>query len=519
MKRYFFSITLIALAYSAVGQEPADALRYSWYTSSGTARQQSIGGAMVSLGGDVSSTFINPGGLAFYKTGDFVITPAYQFVNTKGSYLSRTEKEKKTNFVFGTLGLVVGDTSRSGNRKVKGNAFGITINQTANFGNRILYRGINTQSSYSEKFLEELNNNGVKDSTAAFDYPFGSSLAINTFWIDTAAGWSTGPRSARSFRSLATPLLASGLIHEQEILQRGGITELTLAGATNFNDKLFAGVSLGVPFIMYKKTATFSEADATENTANNFDFASVTEDLTTEGVGLNVKAGIIYRPAEFFRLGLAVHSPQLFYLTDSYNASITTNTETFQGTLSQNSGYFTNDEDAEFKYRMLTPYRIMASAAYILREIQDVRKQKGFITADVEFVNYKAASFHTDPEGDQSISTENYLKSLNQAIDKAYKAAFNFKVGGELKFTTIMTRLGFGYYGNPYNDILGEHGDKMQLTGGLGYRNKGIFIDLAYVHTITNDVHFPYRLESGFSPMAEIKTTAGTAFLTVGFKF
>ena len=32
------------------------------------------------------------------------------------------------------------------------------------------------------------------------------------------------------------------------------------------------------------------------------------------------------------------------------------------------------------------------------------------------------------------------------------------------------------------------------LSGGLGYRNKGMFIDLTYVHTISKDVDFSYRL-------------------------
>ena len=53
-------------------------------------------------------------------------------------------------------------------------------------------------------------------------------------------------------------------------------------------------------------------------------------------------------------------------------------------------------DNAEFKYDLLTPYRLIASAAYVFREIEDVRKQRGFLTADIEFVNYKASSFHAD---------------------------------------------------------------------------------------------------------------------------
>jgi hypothetical protein len=198
---------------------------------------------------------------------------------------------------------------------------------------------------------------------------------------------------------------------------------------------------------------------------------------------------------------------------------VTTNTETYKGQLVQSSDLFTNGTDAEFKYWLVSPYRIMASASYVLREIEDVRKQKGFLTADIEYVNYKASSYKTDPEGDNSQSTKDYLKSLNKAIDNAYKAALNFKVGGELKFTTIMARLGAAYYGNPYNDLgHGEKGDRFQLSGGLGYRNKGIFVDLTYVHTMGKDIHFAYRLQNSPFQAATIKSTGGNIFATIGFK-
>ena len=151
----------------------------------------------------------------------------------------------------------------------------------------------------------------------------------------------------------------------------------------------------------------------------------------------------------------------------------------------------------ETQYLMVTPYRAIASVSYVLREIEDVTKQKGFLTADVEYINYKAASFATDTEVYNDPSLSNYFESLNKAIDNAYKGAFNFKVGGELKFTTIMARLGAALFGSPYKKINGdEQGSKLQLSGGLGYRNKGIFIDLTYVHGIHKDAYYAYRLQN-----------------------
>lgn len=302
-------------------------------------------------------------------------------------------------------------------------------------------------------------------------------------------------------------------------MNKGGISELAIAFAANRNDKFYFGGTVGIPFLSFEKQSTFTEADGSANAANKFDFASITENLTTRGTGINLKLGLIFKPVEYVRLGLAVHSPSFYMMTDAYNASVTTHTENYQGSMTQASGLFTNGADAEFKYWMRSPYRILASASYVLREIEDVRKQKGFLTADIEYVNYKASSFSPDSESDNTQSTKDYLKSLNAAIDNAYKAAFNFKAGGELKFTTVMARLGFAYYGNPYQDLgRAEKGSRFSVSGGLGYRNKGMFVDLTYVHTMGKDVHFAYRLQNSNFSGASIKQTGGNALLTVGFK-
>ncbi|MBS1633005.1 MAG: aromatic hydrocarbon degradation protein [Bacteroidetes bacterium] len=516
MKRIIFIIAIALSSLNLSAQEPADALRYSWYIPGGTAREKAIGGAMGSLGGDISATFVNPAGLGFYKTGDFVLTPGFNLLNNKASYFGHSEKDNKTNLSFGTSGFVIGGSNYREEQKRRSSAFSIAINRIADFNSNVLYSGINNQSSYSQKFLEEIRNNNLTDPNAvAQNFPFGTGLAFNTYWVDTINGGSPGNYQ---FQSRAVPLLQTGLIQQNSISSKGGITEFALAGAANFRDKLYLGVTLGFSLLNYERNSDFSEADATDNPNNNFDYATISENLTTSGGGVNLKAGVIFKPTESVRVGLAIHSPTFYQLTDRYSASVTTNTENYQGEQTQNSGVFTGDQAAEFKYWLLNPYRIIGSASYVLHEVEDVRKQKGFITADIEYVNYKASSFSTDPDNNDTDS-KNYLKSLNSAIDNSYKGAINFRVGGELKFTTIMARLGAAYYGNPYKDLNGEKGNRFQASGGLGYRNKGVFVDLAYVYTMGKDVQSPYRLQYAAFPNATIKSTGGNAIVTVGFKF
>jgi len=79
--------------------------------------------------------------------------------------------------------------------------------------------------------------------------------------------------------------------------------------------------------------------------------------------------------------------------------------------------------------------------------------------------------------------------------------------------------LGAAYYGNPYKNINGEKGSKLNLSGGLGYRNKGFFADLTYVHNINKDVHFPYRLQNAAYAGANIKSGISNVLMTLGWKF
>ncbi|MEP7165487.1 MAG: aromatic hydrocarbon degradation protein, partial [Ferruginibacter sp.] len=94
----------------------------------------------------------------------------------------------------------------------------------------------------------------------------------------------------------------------------------------------------------------------------------------------------------------------------------------------------------------------------------------------------------------------------------------NFRIGGELKFNIIMARLGFAYYSNPYKEAALKS-SQMLLSGGLGYRNKGFFVDLTYVQRVKKDVNFPYRLEDRANTFANVEQRQGNVVATIGFKF
>lgn len=502
----FFSFA-VTLSYA---QEPADALRYSYLTQpGGTARNQAIGGAGASLGGEFSSLFINPAGLGFYKTGDFVLTPSLSFKTTNSNYQNTPESATDNNFNLGATGFVIGGPTRS--RTVKSLAFALGVNRVADFNNHIYYRGTNNKSSYSEKYLEQLINDNVTDPNQAASYdPYGASLAFNTYLIDTVLA-SDG--SVSGYRTLANP--STGLIQENTINTTGGITDLSFGMGVNVQDKWYFGGTISLPFLNYNRNASYKESDATSNPNNNFNYFQANESLQTKGIGVNAKLGVIFKPIQNVRLGLAFYSPTRYALTDDYTAQVVTDLEGYgQGerVKQQSSTDLTNGQPLESKYNLVTPWRVILSGSYIFTEAENVQNQKGFITADVEYVNYSKASFQ---DAGNDASTADYYHSLTSTLGKVYTNAINARLGGELKFNTFMVRLGGAYYGNPYQS---ETSNLVKVTGGLGYRNKGVFLDLAYVYSMNKDVNYPYMLQDKANVPAYLKSNFGNVVATIGFK-
>ncbi|MBL0358855.1 MAG: hypothetical protein IPP72_19200 [Chitinophagaceae bacterium] len=515
MKKYLLSILLFT-GTKLFAQIPEDVLKYSFFPQNGTARNLAIGGAMGSLGGDITATFVNPAGLGNYRTGEFVFTPSWFMNNNKADFRNSRLINKKNNFGIGPIGLVYG-TSTNRNEPATSQAFSIAVTQTASFNNTVKYRGYNNYSSFAEQWAEEVSKSGLNFDEVYSNpqYAYGSAQALHTYLVDTfRVGGDLQVKSLPEF------ILESGqsLLQEKTIDTRGGIYEIGLGYAYNKKDQWLFGGSLGVPIVDYRNTTTFTESDTSSNAHNNFANFKYTDDYSTRGVGLNLKLGVIYKPKEFIRLGLAVHSPTyMISLTDKRTSSLTANTEDYNGTSAISSTTLPNGQPGESKYSMLTPWKVMISGSYVFREIQDVRKQKAFITADIEYAGYKQGGFFSTNEAPTSEEL-NYYKTLNKVIRQQYKGAFNFRLGGELKFNVIMARLGAAYYMNPYKDPA-LNANRLLLSGGLGYRNKGFFIDVTYVHSFNKDVDFAYRLQDKSNTFATVKNQRGNISLTLGTKF
>ena len=446
---------------------------------------------------------------------NFVLTPGFFLTNNKAKFRDTDSKNKINSFGFGPTGWVFGFSNRDNPQK--SSAVSIAITQAANFNNEIHYKGLNNFSSSSEQFAEEFAKSGLSiDEVLSSNsrFPYTSAPALYTYLIDTVTiGGVIQVKGAPEY------ILDAGQALQQEMLKKtkGGIYEVAVGFAHNSQDKWFIGATIGIPMVNYESNTVFKESDTSSNTSNHFKQFEYSDNFTTKGTGVNAKIGIIYRPQDYIRLGLAIHTPTYMFLKDTRTTSFTTAVENPIAAFNTTSQTFTNGQPGEAKYIQSTPFKAIISASYVFREVKDVSKQKGFISADIEYVHHKGSRFSSDNETvteDEKI----YYKALNKVVKKDYKGNFNFRVGGELKFKIIMARLGFAYYGNPYKDAAYK-ASRMLLSGGLGYRNKGFFIDLTYVHAISKDVSFPYRLQDRPNTYASLKQQTGNIVATVGLKF
>ncbi|HSC52915.1 MAG TPA: hypothetical protein VLC98_04815 [Phnomibacter sp.] len=512
--------TALLCAGQLVAQTPEDALRYGFPISGGTARNQAIGGAMASLGGDITAAHINPAGIGLYKNKEMVVSPNFSFLNFNYNYRGDASKSKDNGMGYGTSGFVFGHENSPGS-KVTSSAISISINQTANYNSRTQYKGFNNVSSWSEQYVEELVRNNATIPQAENNFIFGSSLAYWTFLVDTLSDANGNVIGYQSLVPLPlTPNGTEGVIQNNLIETKGGANEIAIAFANSYRDKFHLGLAINIPFYNYEKDQTYSETDASG--FNNNDFASFEykEHYSTKGVGFNAKLGLIYRPIDKLRLGFAFHTPTFASMSDRISSSITTNSENYTiypQPMSKTSDELKGSSTAgEYEYNITTPYRLIGSISYVINEVKSIKQQKGFITADIEYVNYKGTRYRA---GDGTVVDDvNYYNDLNESIKNLYKAAFNFRLGGELKFKTIMARLGYAYMGSPYQ-ISELKANRNIVSGGLGYRHRSVFVDLTYAHAFIKNSHVPYWLQDKANPIADGKNNRGNVVLTVGFKF
>ncbi len=482
MKKSFLFAVLHIIPMLVWAQNDMDAYRYSTIQTGGTSKSMSMGGALGALGGDFSVMSSNPAGIALYRKSEFTLTPSLLRQKTTSTYMGNTEADDKFNFNFGNLGAIY-HFANSGNWKNWD--FGMGYNRLSSFHNRTLYSGVNSKNSLLDYYAQR-----AQGKTPNSLDNFNEGMAYQTYLIDPVNTDST------LYKGI---IKSGGELQQRSVTSRGSNGEFTLGFAGNYADRVYIGMSLGIPFVSYKEEVGYYENDQ-KDTIKNFKSFNWNQNLNTDGVGYNLKLGIIFRATDWLRIGGAFHTPTFFELNDQYSSDVSSN-------LDNGKSYAYKSPEGSFQYEITTPMRSMGNIAIIIMK-------KASINAEIEYVDYSESRIRS--------TTEKFLYA-NSVIQKNYKAVNNIKFGGEIYIKPDMSiRAGYALLNSPYISAgsgIDAKGSLSNYSLGLGLRQDNSFIDFAYVLSSVKNTYIPYTLSSQTVSEVSMKSITHLFAVTLGMKF
>jgi hypothetical protein len=464
-----------------------DALRYSRLQSGGTARSISSGGALSAFGGDFGTLSINPAGIATYRRSELIVTPSLNFSKTASNFADTDFTDNRTNINLSNLGIVFSKTDNSSDWKSVN--FGIGMNRLTNNNQEFYYEGI-TQGTIAERWQTFANGNLPSEL-----YEFEEGIAY-----DAGILYQLGNTPADEY--LIDPDGTDLVKKEQTVIRKGSVNDLNLTLGGNYRNKLYVGVTIGMPIVKFEERKAYTETDEF-NTSPEFNNMTFDEYFSTTGVGFNAKLGVIYRANQNLRLGAAIHTPTFFNLSDQYYTSINSNL-TLNGTP---QSFEAESSVSNFSYTLISPWRAVGSIGFLFGKY-------GFISGDVEFINYGSSQFNfeTDP---------NFEQDLNKELEESFNSAVNLRVGGEARYGVFAVRAGVGYLMSPYQDFYaGADEGMLNLSMGIGLREKNIFLDLGVARNMYSETYSPYTVPEATQQVEVLNSIAKTQFVgSLGFRF
>ncbi len=488
------TVAIVAAGGQAYAQYSGDALRFSQSQFGSTARFKAIG-AQTGVGGDLSSVGSNPAGLGLFTRSEFSLTPEFNSFSADAMYLGQPGIGKKDQVSLAHAAVVWNSTVT----KPKGSPldkgwisfnFGLGYNRNRAYGNNITFSGTNGANSIADYFAElpAAEGFGAPSTLTAGSLP---RMAYDNYLIGyDAAGY--------------FPETDVDNIQTQNIDRTGSQSEVNFAFGANYENKFYIGASLGLSSIRYNSYSEYREEGY--NVTEDADYVlSYRQSQITNGAGINLKVGTIYRPVPNVRLGATFQSPTWYSIDDSYGEKLDTR---YAVNVEGSTNYENDEEIYDFSYRLRTPMKLSGGIGYFF-------SNQGFISADVDFVDYSAITFM----GSSGNQGGDVINDNNRAVMDNYKSAVNYRVGAEYKLDNLLLRAGYGVQGNPYKNLSSSDLDISTYSAGLGYRVKNYYIDLAYQNVGNSSDYRPYTLNNGTEPVASLKNTQHNVFLTVGTRF
>ena len=398
MKKIFL-FTVLLCSFSSFSQSMGYNDLGALFTSDdnyGTARFRGMSGAFGALGGDLSAITINPAGAAIFLNSEVSASMSFRNEAINSNYYGTNTKVTRDFTNFSQIGGVfVFNTGQS------------------NWSKTSIAFNYNTQKDFQSRWAANGNSN-----YPTFIYDDEDNLYLYT--------------DGQYFDNYTD----------------GRNDKYTFSFASQYSDKLYIGASFTTNDIRFYQSV-YLEEDNHDGDGNRL-LGQLSEDLSTWGTGYSFNLGIISRPNENIRLGLAYQSPTWYNLIEEFYS---------EGNLNG------------FDYSMRSPSKTTASFAYIFN-------QSGLISLDYAYKNYSGIELSPDYD----------FSEENRIFDTDFRGTSEVRLGTEWRFKKLSARGGFHYQQSPYNGAPSSF-DVNGFSVGLGYNFGFAKLDFAYEDSNYNSTY------------------------------
>lgn len=534
-------------------QETYDNAQLASKDLNGTARYVGMGGAMEALGADISTIGTNPAGIGMFRRG--MVAGSFGF-NTQQDAKS-FGNANKTNMSFDQAGFVY--SMRSGRHSMLN--FGFNYTKSKNF-DQILTAAGRLNNASQNKLSAMKNANGPKNGGYSLDivsngkesYLFGNNdrysqvdyLYSNVLFNHYDANTPNDPNNAMLNgngvivnQTTGLPVYYNATGYDFGRSTTGYIGQYDFNVSGNSNDRFYWGFTVGIYDVHYNSSSLYSENLVDGNTA--IGDVAMNDERKITGTGFDVKAGLIFRPAEEspFRIGLYVHTPTWYDLTTRNYTVLNNNTNEAYGSTERGK----SSESYDFKF--YTPWRFGVSLGHTVGNYLA-------LGATYEYADYTTNDIRVNDGGEVDYwgnyyETSSRDEAMKQNIKNSLKGVHTVKLGMEFKpEKNFAVRLGYNYQSAMYNKNgfkdgrLESYGtyyasttdytnwkDTHRFTAGVGYNYGKFSFDLAYQYSQTNGDFYPFmsyvdNSEPKFDNVCDavkVSNKRNQLLFTVGYKF
>lgn len=535
MKKILFAALAFAVVLPAAAQDTYESARLLGGDLNGTARYVGMGGAMEALGADISTTGTNPAGIGLFRH-DFV-SAGFGLVSQADA--NEFDGRSTTNMSFDQVGFVY--TMRQDRSSYINLAFNYhksrNFNQILSVADHALKEAslniLSSEKDWQGYYSLGMSNDGY---LIGYQSPTSSQQALNFSQFDYLNANVLADEDDPNYYVLHG--MASDA-YNFDRASRGWINTFDFNFSGNANDRFYWGFSVGFSNVNYKGYSEYTEGLHFSN-GDDGGIVSYGDTRTIKGSGVDIKAGVIFRPVEYspFRLGLYVSTPTWYDLTSENTTALINQSalgNNLDGTYVE-SGDIKNSYD--FKY--YTPWKFGISLGHTIG--QDLA-----LGATYEYSDYGASQNRVKDGYDAYGDEDSYVdRPMKDNTELSLKGVSTLKVGIEYKpVPAVALRAGYNYVSPAYNkngvrdmtiDSYGvkyastadyvNWGSTNRITCGLGCKIGSMNLDLAYHYSATDGDFYPMQPDifrasdiPGTVTPASVNNKRHQVLFTLGYSF